>query len=158
MFNERGLSLIETLVAVVIGAAIVLGIGGLGERMFHHGSTNRSNSGAIDIAERTMESLLADSVDDPTSTQCAASPKPALCGDTTSTGLLHGPTPVNGSATPAAGGEYSVRWWVKDNSANTDSPLLKPTAVSGTVKQLKVQVTHSNNPAVNANLTRYTRP
>src|SRR3989442_2896395 len=48
-------TLIESVVAVLIAAIVVIAIGGLGERLFHHRATTDSNSAALNIAELQME-------------------------------------------------------------------------------------------------------
>ena len=155
MFNSRGLSLVETIVALVVGSIIVLAIGGLSGTLMRQRTTTSSSSAAMNLAERQMETLLADPNPNPPA-GCTVSQ--ALCGNTTSSGLLHGPTVVNVTATPTAGGEYSISYWVKDNSANSDSPLLRPTAIPAKVKRLTVKVTHTKNAKAGATLVRYVRP
>ena len=59
MSSNRGFSLIEAVVAILIGAIVILGLGGLSERLIHHRTTTDSNSAAMSLAERQMEKLLA---------------------------------------------------------------------------------------------------
>ena len=152
MSNNKGLSIIEAIVAILVGAIVVLAIGGLGGRLFHYRTTTSSNSAAMNIAERQMETLLGDPLQKPPAGCTVAQ---ALCGDTSSTGRLHGPTRVDVTGAPAAGGEFTVSYWVKDNSGSNDSPLLQPPDVSWTVKQLRVRVTHVTNREAAAELVRY---
>jgi prepilin-type N-terminal cleavage/methylation domain-containing protein len=136
--SSKGFTLIETLVALVIGVALILGIGALGERLFHHRTTTNSNSAAMSIAEQQMEQLLADQTRNPTGGQCPAA---KLCSGT------HNST----------SGLFNVQWIVVDASSAGTSPLILSTGTNPavvTVKQLTVTVRHSTNPQVYASVTR----
>ena len=50
----------KRLVAILIGVIVVLGLGGLSERLIHHRTTTDSNSAAMSLAERQLEKLFAD--------------------------------------------------------------------------------------------------
>lgn len=155
MSSKKGFTLIETLVALVIGVAVVLGIGALGERLVHHRVTTDSNSAAMSLAERQMEVLLADPIANPTGAQCPAA---NLCGDTPANGgRTHGPTSVDENLTPSGSGPYSVRWVVVDanSTSPTTSPLVLAAGASSLVKKITVTVTHLRNPQVGATLVRY---
>lgn len=152
--SNRGFTLIEALVAIVIGVAVVVGIGALSERLVHHRVTTDSNSAAIDLAERQMETLLADPIPNPTASQC---PTANLCGGAPPNGLTKGPTNVNESLVGSASGPYRVQWTVIDaNSTDqTTSPLVLAAGSTSLVKKITVTVTHVNNPYVNATVVRY---
>jgi hypothetical protein len=137
------------MVALVIGVAVVLGIGILGERLMHHRATTDANSAAMTLAERQMEVLLADPVPSPTTAQCPAA---KLCSGT------HGPTSVDVDLAPSASGPYSVRWTVVDATTTATSPFVLATtggAAQKAVKKITVIVSHLKNPNVNASLVRY---
>src|SRR5437016_2749068 len=80
MSNKLGFSLIEAVVAILIGAVVVVAVGGLSERLIHHRTTTDSNSAAMSLAEARMEALLTDPNLSPT---CPNNPPlaadPALC-------------------------------------------------------------------------------
>ncbi len=58
MFSSKGFTLIEAVVAMLIGAFVVIAVGGLTERLIHHRITTDSNSAAMSLAEHRMETLL----------------------------------------------------------------------------------------------------
>jgi Tfp pilus assembly protein PilV len=150
--SKSAFTLVETLVAVVIGVAFVLGIGALGERLLHHRATTDSNSAAMSLAERQMETLLADPNPNPTGAQCPAAD---LCGGAPPGGLTHGPTSVNESLVASASGPYRVQWVVVDASAVSTSPFVRAVGSSSLVKKITVTVSHLRNPQVSATLVRY---
>jgi prepilin-type N-terminal cleavage/methylation domain-containing protein len=134
--SNRGFSLIEILVAMAIGVAVVLGVGALGERLVHHRVTTDSNSAAMSLAERQMEVLLADTNPNPTTAQCPAA---NLCS----------------GAHTSPSGLYTVQWTIVDGSTASTSPLVLATGATALVKKITVTVTHLRNPQVNATLVRY---
>jgi prepilin-type N-terminal cleavage/methylation domain-containing protein len=150
--NSRGFSLIEVLVAIVVGAIVVIGVGLLGERLVHHRATSDSNSAAMSLAERKMEQLLAAS----TPPTC---PGDDLCGGAPPGGLNH--TLSNQNVDLTSGGPYTVLWNVVDNDNSTQTTPLKLS--SGTnptqtiVKTITVTVTLPKNPLVNASIKRHYR-
>jgi Tfp pilus assembly protein PilV len=147
--SNRGFTLLEALVALVIGVAVVLGIGALGERLIHHRVTTDSNSAAMSLAERQLEALLADPVRDPTTAQCPAA---NLCSGT------HGPNSVDVNLASSTSGPYRVRWTIVDaTTASTSLFVLATTggAAQKAVKQITVTVSHLTNTNVNATLVRY---
>ena len=149
MYNNRAFTLIETLIALVIGVAVVLGIGGLGERLVHHRVTADSNSAAMSLAERQMEVLLADLNPDPTTAQCPAA---KLCSGT------HGPSNVDIDLAASTSGPYSVQWTVVDSTTTSTSPFVLATtggAAQKAVKKITMTVSHLRNPYVNATVVRY---
>jgi len=80
MSSSRGFTLIEALVAIVVGLAFVVGLGGLAERASHHHTTTNSNSAAMALAERQMEVLLADPLQNPGGNiECATIDTNKLC-------------------------------------------------------------------------------
>ncbi len=149
MSSSPGFTLIEAMVALVIGVAVVLGIGVLGERLIHHRVTTDSNSAAMSLAERQMEVLLADPIPNPTTAQCPAA---KLCSGT------HGPTSVDVDLASSTSGPYSVRWAVVDATTSSTSAFVLATTggpAQKAVKQITVAVSHLKNPNVNASLVRY---
>ena len=156
MFSNRGFSLIEVLVAIVVGAIVVIGVGLLGERLVHHRTTTDSNSAAMALAERTMEQLLADPTPNPTGGAC---PNANLCGAAPPAGLNH--TLTNRNVDLTSGGAYTVQWNVINNDNTTQtSPLKLSSGTNPTktvVKTIKVTVTLPNNPLVHASITRHYR-
>jgi prepilin-type N-terminal cleavage/methylation domain-containing protein len=156
VFNSRGFSLIEVLVAIVVGAIVVIGVGLLGERLVHHRATSDSNSAAMSLAERQMEQLLADPTPNPTGGACPAA---NLCGAAPPVGLDH--TLTNRNVDLTAGGPYTVQWNVVNNDNTTQTTPLKLS--SGTnptqtvVKTIRVTVMLPNDPLVRASITRHYR-
>ncbi|MGH9894850.1 MAG: hypothetical protein ACREA0_23295, partial [bacterium] len=115
---------------------IVVAIGGLGQRMIHHRITADSNSAAMSLAEQQMEKLLADPNRNP-----AICPGADLCSDSHNT----------------ASGHFTVQWTVTDNTSSSSPPtplILSPATPSGSVKTIKVTVTHTSNRRVYAQLVR----
>ncbi len=152
--NKDGFTLIEALVAIVIGVAVVLGVGALSERLVHHRVTTDSNSAAMALAERQMEALLADPIANPTAAQCPAA---NLCGGAPPSGLTHGPTSVTESLVVSASGPYRAQWAVIDanSTAPTTSPLALAVGSTSLVKKITVTVSHLRNPQVSATVVRY---
>jgi prepilin-type N-terminal cleavage/methylation domain-containing protein len=150
--NSRGFSLIEVLVAIIVGAIVVIGVGLLGERLVHHRATSDSNSAAMSLAERQMEQLLAQ----PTPPTC---PGADLCGAAPPAGLNH--TLTNRNVDLTSGGPYTVQWNVVDNDNTTQtSPLKLSSGTNPTktiIKTITVTVTMPNNLAVNASIKRHYR-
>jgi Tfp pilus assembly protein PilV len=136
--NSDGFSLIEALVALLVGLGLVLGLGNLGQRLVHHRTTTNSNSAAMAYAEQQMEKILADQNPRPSGGSC---PSASLCAGSHSTTV----------------GQFTVQWTVTDSSTSTSSPLILSSATntaSFTVKKITVSVTHSKNPMVSASITR----
>jgi prepilin-type N-terminal cleavage/methylation domain-containing protein len=155
MSSSRGFTLIEAVVAVLIGALLVVAMGGLSERLVHHRVTTDSNSAAMSLAERQMEALLADPIPNPTGAQCPAA---NLCGDTPANGgRTHGPTSVNENLVASGSGPYNVQWVVIDanNTSPTTSPLALAAGSTSLVKKITVSVSHLRNPQVSATVVRY---
>jgi prepilin-type N-terminal cleavage/methylation domain-containing protein len=151
MSSSRGFTLIETVVAVLIAATIIVAIGGLSERLVHHRTTTDSNSAAMALAERKMEVLLADTNPNPTTTQCAGGSPPSLCSGS------HGPTNVDLNLAASTSGPYTVTWTIVNATTTSTSPFVQ--AVTGgsptAVKKITVKVTHMHDPFVNASVVRY---
>ncbi len=149
MSNNRGFTLIEVMIALVIGLTVVLSTGALGERLTHHRVTTDSNSAAMSLAEQQMEVLLADPTPNPAAAQC---PSAKLCSGT------HGPTSMDVNLVTSTAGPYSVQWTIVDASTTSTSPfVLAATGGSAqkAVKKITVLVSHLTNPQVNATLVRY---
>ena len=162
MSNKLGFSLIEAVVAILIGAAVVVAVGGLSERLLHHRATADSNSASMSLAELQMETLLADPISDPSPVGCIGT-CPDQCPSTLTTSspaLCAGTHPAitmqaNGTAT----GPYRVQWTVVDADGTGGSPLVIPTptapAQQAPMKRITVVVTLPNNPFVNATIVRF---
>ena len=148
MSSKRGFTIVETVVAVLVAALVILSVGGLSERLVHHRTTTDSNSAAMALAERKMEVLLADSNPNPTGASCPAA---NLCSGT------HGPTNVNLNLVASASGPYTITWTVVNATTTSTSPFVQ--AVTGgtpiAVKKITVTVTHMHDPLVNASIVRY---
>jgi type II secretory pathway pseudopilin PulG len=161
MYRDGGFTLIEVAVAAVVGILLVLGIGLLGGNVFHQRISADSNSAAMSLAERHLERLLANSVANPTSTQCATVPAncqphsctQALCGSTSfssgTPGLLHGPTNTSADGSTPVGAPFEIRYWVHD--CGSASSICKVPSL----KRITVEVDHTNNPQINARLETY---
>ena len=150
MFSNRGFSLIEAVVAIVITALTIVAVGGLGERLLHHRVTADSNSAAMSLAERQLETLLGNPIPNPS--PCPTADTSPLCAG------AHTAINLNASG-GASGPTYRVQWTVVDSSTSQTSPLvlpvLPPPAVTAKTKKITVTVTHLNNPLVNATLVRF---
>jgi prepilin-type N-terminal cleavage/methylation domain-containing protein len=129
---DRGFTLIEALVAIVIGLAVVLGIGGLGERLIHHRTTGDSNSAAMSLAERQMEQLLA---------------KQSPETDANLTSGTH----------TATSGSFNISWTVTDAATSGTAFVLSSGSnpAVANVKTITVTVTHAKNPLVRASISRH---
>jgi Tfp pilus assembly protein PilV len=149
MSSRGGFTLIEAVVAVLIGALLVVAMGGLSERLIHHRTTADSNSAAMSLAERQMETLLGNPTANPTS--CPTVDSFALCAGT------HTAVTVNAQGATSASGPYRVQWVVTDATNAQTSPLVTPdpSLVTIKVKRITVTVTHLSNGLVNATLVRY---
>jgi type II secretory pathway pseudopilin PulG len=153
MFSSKGFTLIEAVVAMLIGAFVVIAVGGLTERLIHHRITTDSNSAAMSLAERQMETLLADPNATPTGCPAPASlttSSPALCAG------AHPAITVSAGGTGS--GPYQVQWTVVN--AGAASPIVIPTpdptgALQDPMKQITVTVTMPNNRLVNATIVRF---
>ena len=142
MFSKDGFTLIEAVVAMLIGAAVVVSVGTLSERLVHHRTTADSNSAAMSLAERTMEQLLA--LPDPTTNASLTDPGPhGPCGSP--------PCPVDVAGASTINGPYSLQWTVSDSGSGS-SFLVTPTTE---VKRLTVTVVHRTNPMVNASVVTF---
>ena len=170
MSNNRAFTLIEAVVAVLIGAIVVIAVGGLSERIFHHRTTTDSNSAAMSLAVWEMEKLLSDAVQQPSPFGCTPvascpnlcpdpsttvpSSSPALCAGT------HQAILVNANGSSSVTGPYQLQWVVTDASSNaTSSPLVVPTPAPGTfqvgAKRITVTATLPRNPFVSAGVVRF---
>jgi len=159
MFSSKGFSLVEAVVAVVIGAIVVLAVGGLSERLVHHRTTTDSNSAAMSLAELQMEQLIANPKPNPESDpsiDCSASPPPqALCGGAPPGGLTHPALNLNASG-GTTNPEYRVTWNVVNDTSAANSPLITPSNVIGKlVKKITVTVQHLRNPLANASVVTF---
>jgi prepilin-type N-terminal cleavage/methylation domain-containing protein len=161
MSSKSGFTLIESVVALLIGAAVIVAIGGLSERLIHHRTTTDSNSAALNLAEWQMEKLFASSARNlscPTATTssnaCGSTVTNGddLCGYDVATnvnGRQHGPVTID--ANQSSGGRYCLQWNVLDASSDASSPLIVPTGV--VAKRITVTVRHQKNPQVYAKVT-----
>jgi prepilin-type N-terminal cleavage/methylation domain-containing protein len=152
MSTDRGFTLIETLVAVLIGTLLVIFAGILGGNLIRHRANADSSSAATSIAQQALELIRAEPVLDPDATACSvpvcasAWPDeinrcPRLCA------RVYGPFPVNEHGTPAIGGPYQLSWVVTDG---------QPVALSDVdSKRVVVEVSHENNPLVRSRLQTY---
>jgi len=147
MCSERGFTLLEVLIAALIGLVLVLGVGLLGESLERRRASTDSSSAAMTLAERQMEQLLA-----------LASPASA----SNLTAGTHGPgTPCTSPPckitatgdTNTLTGPYLMQWTVVDNAAS-GTALIDPTSPSST-KKITVLVTHVSNPFIHATLQTY---
>jgi prepilin-type N-terminal cleavage/methylation domain-containing protein len=92
MYRDHGFTLIETLVALVVGVALVVTIGVLGGNLIRHRANADSNSAAMSLAQMKLEQLRA--LDDP------------AAGTDSET--------VDENGTPGLG-PYQIQWTVTDN-------------------------------------------
>ena len=140
-FNESGFTMIEAVVAILMSAAVVIGIGSLTERLVHHRTTTSSNSAATSLAERTMEALLA--LPDPATDASLTSGTHGPCGTP--------PCAVDFGGTPTINGPYALQWSVSD-SGSASTFFVTPTAE---VKRITVTVAHANNPMVTSSVVAF---
>ena len=129
MSSERGFSLIETLVAILVAALIVISAGLLGTRTFHRRTTSTSLSAATALATQRVEELRPLRV-----------PWTSLANGTTT-------TLVDGSGSASIGGPYSRTTIV------SDGPIIGTAAL----KRVTVTVQHVTNADVRVTLTTYFR-
>jgi hypothetical protein len=106
----------------------------------------------MSLAERQMETLLADPVKSPPNTCTAASAD--LCGGAPPNGLTHGPTNINESGVTSASGPFRIQWVVIDANTTSQSFLVRPSS-NIELKKITVTVTHLRNPNVRASVTSY---
>ena len=146
MFNDRGVTLIEVLVAAAIGLVMVLGLGVLQESLVRRRAATGAISTATALAERQLEQLLA-------------SPDLETAADLTAG--LHGPNgctspPCKIDETGAAtiNGPFRMQWTVVDGDASGTTPLYDP---SQTTKQITMSVTHVSDPYARATLVTRTK-
>jgi prepilin-type N-terminal cleavage/methylation domain-containing protein len=125
MSTDSGFTLVETLVAALIGAILVVSIGVLGGTLLRHRANADSISAATSVAEAEIERLRA-----------LGEPPDGTVG-------WNG---VNEAGEPDFG-PYEMQTVVED-----DQPPLDPDALS---KRLTVRVRHQNNPLVSAEVTTY---
>ena len=134
---DSGFTLLEVLIALILGTFLIAGAGQLGLNIFHQRASYDSISAATSLAEKRFE-ILRD---------------------------LQNPitTLVSGSATNlkedgTSGGPFNVVWTVTNVLPSAvagicPTPVSGPT-VSGT-KKVSIRVTHNNNPAIDVNLVTY---
>lgn len=130
--SERGFTLLETLVAMLLSVTVVLSVGVLGSRLAHRRSSSASISAATSLAELTIEQLRPLRV-------------PWTMTNGTTSQL------VDASGTITVGGPYSRTTEIADGPSLT---------VGGTIRSLKhvtVTVTHTTNPEIRVQLVSYFR-
>ena len=159
MFNSKAFTLIEAVVAILIGAFVVIAVGGLSERLIHHRTTTDSNSAAMSLAERQMETLLADPISTPSVFGCTGT-CPNQCPDPATVPLSSSAPALCAGTHRTTSGLYLVQWTVVNASNAASSPLVIPTpdptgALQDPVKQITVTVTMANNALVNAKIVRF---
>ncbi len=128
MCNKTGFTLIEVLVAMVVGLLLVLPIGLLSESLTRQRINSDETSAVTSLAEQQMERLLA--LQNP-------STDPNLSAGT------HGPYFIDATGTPSVGGPYQRSWVVIDNFPYTKS------------RKITVTVTHVNNAHAHCELVTY---
>lgn len=126
--STSGFSLIELLVAAVVGLGMLTGAGLLGLNIFHQRASYDSISAATSLAERQMEILRA--------IQNPVSNSNFTAGNHTAT---NSPMKMDGTS----GGQYAVTWNVLN-----DTPMVG-------VKKITMRVEHLYNKAVNVQLVTY---
>jgi competence protein ComGC len=162
MFSSRGFTLVEAIVAALVGVILVVAVGRVGQSVIHQRSSTDSNSAATSLAEWQMEKLLADPVQKPElDGLCSGGSVPALCGaapTSTGGGRNHGPIDVNEKGTTIGTLSYRVQWNVVNLNDTANSPLVTPTGASMPMKKITVTVTHLRNSSARASVVRYHRP
>lgn len=126
--GHGGFTLVEVLVAALVGLLVLAAGGQLGLNIFHQRASYDSISAATSLAERQFE-LLRD-------IQSPSSDSNFTTGSHTAT---NSPMKQDGTS----GGPYNVTWTVVDNTPMTG------------VKKITVNVTHTSDPSVNVQLITY---
>ena len=128
MCNRDGFTLIEVVVAMLIGLLLVLPIGLLASNLSHQRASTNELSAVTNLAEQQMERLLA------------------LQNPFTNPGLsagAYGPLAIDATGEPSVGGPYLRSWTILDNVPYTDS------------KKITVTVSHTNNAYAHCSLATY---
>lgn len=144
MFDEGAFTLLEAVVATLVGMVLVLSLGLLTEHLEHRRASTDSTSGSLALAELQMERLLT---------------KKNPASDPELTAGLHGPAScvsppcmVDQTGAPSLNGPYLMQWDVVDNDGTGGSPLVDPTVDT---KQIAVTVAHVTDPLARATLRTY---
>jgi prepilin-type N-terminal cleavage/methylation domain-containing protein len=153
MSGKQGFTLIEVVVAALIGVTVVLFAGLLGSNLVHQRTSSDSSSAAMAIAERTMEKLQGIPFSEVAGSLYVTRMSAGLHGPPVGPGTscVSPPCPVDGTGEPSVG-PYLLRWNVTNNGLTGSRPLVTPLNDS---KQITVTVTHATNPNVRANLVSY---
>jgi prepilin-type N-terminal cleavage/methylation domain-containing protein len=146
--SQRGFSLIEVVVALLIGVFMVLSAGNLGAVFFHQRASYDSISAATSLAERVWEQLR--DIQNPV----GGSPP----GTTTNSNFTNGSHTATNSPMKedgTAGGPYVVSWTVSDPFPT--GLVVNSQCASGMsgMKKVVINVTHQNNSAVNVQFVTY---
>lgn len=153
--RESGFTLIEAIVAMLVGIIMVVAMGPLTQGLMAHRISSDFDSAAMSLAERQLEQILADANRNPTAVACASTPAPALCGGAAPDGRAHGPVDVNVSGGQTGARPYKVRWSVVDLDDSAVSPFATPVGVDLRVKKVTVTVSKRESATPNATLVRY---
>ncbi|MGH7822141.1 MAG: type IV pilus modification PilV family protein [Candidatus Binatia bacterium] len=94
--SERGFTLIETLVAMLVGVTLVVAVGVLGQSLVRHRVNADSNSAATNLAQMKLENLRS-------------LPAASLAAGT------FGPQAVDERGQAIVGAPYSWTWQIQDN-------------------------------------------
>jgi type II secretory pathway pseudopilin PulG len=132
MSSRAGFTLVETLVAGLVGVALIVSLGVLVGSLVRHRANADSNSAATNLAQMEMERLR--SVPNPDT-------NPLLAPGT------YGWYSVTETNLSAPGGPYQIRWIIEDNVPALPDQMLS--------KQITVNVRHVNNPYVTSELVTY---
>ena len=136
--SQSGFTVVEVLVAALIGLMMVAAAGNLGLNLFHKRASYDSLSAATSLAERQFELLR--NIQNPSADTTNFSN-----GTHTATN-----SPLTQSGT--AGGPYNVRWIVADPFPSA----LQGTCASGSgLKKITIQVSHTSDPSVNVELVTH---